>query len=685
MGVLVATITLIVAVMPNTERPRLAYTLGEPWIYAQLISPADILINKDEKVVEQERKEALDNEYVPYFTRDTELEKKHIDAFLAKYSEGLPGISYYIIQLVAENMTQLYERGIMSPTEYSQYYNEDSLFSFMLVNANQATRTSLRDVYTTKTAYETLLTDKRLTRYRDELRKLNLNEYLVANVTFDSRRSNQAQQDIIALVPTNSGVMKQGQEIINRGEIVTEEKARMIDSYNDFLTEREQDPTYSVMLTKGAQWLYVMMLMLMFTMYLHFFRRDYMEKPRSLAMVFTLLTLFPILNAMVIRFDPRNIYILPLCLVPMFIRVFLDSRTAFMTHSTLVLLCAATVGMKFEFFFVEMVAGVVAICSLRDVSRRSQLFSTAVWVVLTSMLALAVVKFLENKELTFETLKYPYLTLILNGMLLLLTYPLMYLVEKTFSFVSPITLFELSDSNNALLRRLSEVAPGTYQHSIQVSNLAFAIATAVGAKALLVRVGALYHDIGKMLNPVFFTENQVGVNPHTNMKPRESAQVIIEHVADGLRLAKKNGVPDIISNFILTHHGNGLAKYFYNTYVNEHPGEEVDEAPFRYPGPNPFSREQAILMMADSVEAAARSLDEYTEESISTLVNRIIDTQVSEKYFQECPITFRDIATTKRVLIEKLKSIYHTRIQYPKLKNKTEHDNNTTQPTQPES
>ena len=277
-------------------------------------------------------------------------------------------------------------------------------------------------------------------------------------------------------------------------------------------------------------------------------------------------------------------------------------------------------------------------------------------------------KFLDNKDLTFEALKQPYFTLICNGVLLLLTYPMMFLVEKAFGFISPVTLFELSDTNRDVLRRLSEVAPGTFQHSIMVSNLASAIATEVGAKSLLVRTGALYHDIGKMSNPVFFTENQAGVNPHTRMQPKESAQIITGHVTEGVKLAEKNGVPDVISNFILTHHGKGLAKYFYTTYKNEHPDEDVDEAPFRYPGPNPFSREQAILMMADGVEAASRSLPEYTEETISNIVNRIIDTQVAEGYFQECPITFRDIATAKRVLIERLKSIYHTRIQYPELK-----------------
>ena len=661
LGVLAISVTLIVLVMPNTEKPRLTYTIGEPWMNPQLISPGQILILKDPKIVEQEQQEALRNEYLPYYTRDEQTGEKQANLFLDKYGEGLPGISAYAMQLVANAMKAMYDRGIMQQSDYTQIYNEDSLFTFMLVNSKQAQRTGIREVYSTKQAYESLFADKRLEKYREELQKCNLNEFITSNIGYDERRSKQAKLDIISMVPTNSGVMKQGQEIINRGDIVTEERARMIDSYNEFISAEVHKGAYELIRTNGIQWLYVMMLMILFLMYMQFFRRDYLDKPRSLAMVFTLLTIFPMMNALMMRLDPRNILILPLCLVPMFIRVFLDSRTAFMTHSV-------AVSEKFEFIMVQFSSGVVAICALRELSRRSQIFNTAIFVALSGLVTYTIVKFLDNKDLTFEALRHPYFTIVCNGVLLLLTYPMMFLVEKAFGFISPVTLFELSDTNRAVLRKLSEVAQGTFQHSIMVSNLASAIATEVGAKSLLVRTGALYHDIGKMTNPVFFTENQNGVNPHTRMQPKESAQIIIGHVTEGVQLAEKNGVPDVIRNFILTHHGKGLAKFFYNTYCNEHPDEEVDETPFRYPGPNPFSREQAILMMADGVEAASRSLPEYTEESISNVVNRIIDTQVAEGYFQECPITYRDISTAKRVLIERLKSIYHTRIQYPELK-----------------
>ena len=665
MLVWVVSVILIVIAMPNTEKPRLAYMVNEPWMSSQLISPGEILIQKDAKQVEQEQQEALRNEYVPYYTFDEGIGKRYVSAFLAKYGEGTETVSAYLIQVVAEEMQKIYETGVMSQMDYSQMLEQDSLAAIMLVTNKEGGRCMVRDVYSIKSAYETLFTDSRLDGVRSALMKMDINLFIHPNIRYDGQRSEQAKLDILATIPTNSGVMKQGQEIINRGEIVTEEKARMIDSYNNFLSSRSDNELY---MTNVLQMLYVVVLFAMFMFYMKLFRHDYLEKPRSLAMAFTLITIFPIMNSLVMRWSPQSIYIVPLCLAPMFIRVFLDSRTAGMTHLIIVLICAATVSEKFEFIVVQSMAGLVAIYELKELSKRSQIFVTAIMIFLSYIVTFTILKYMDNREITFDALQQSYLCFVANGTLLLLTYPLMFLVEKMFGFVSPVTLFELSDTNRDLLRKLSEEAPGTFQHSIMVGNLAAAIATEVGAKSLLVRTGALYHDIGKMKHPVFFTENQSGVNPHTRLQPQDSARIIIGHVTEGLKIAEKNNIPDVIRVFIQTHHGKGLAKYFYNTYRNAHPDEEVDEKPFRYPGPNPFSQEQAILMMADAVEAASRSLNEYTEESISALVNKIIDSQVADGCFQDCPITFKDIATAKRVLIERLKTMYHTRIQYPELK-----------------
>ena len=339
-----------------------------------------------------------------------------------------------------------------------------------------------------------------------------------------------------------------------------------------------------------------------------------------------------------------------------------------MTHTIMVLVCATMLQHPYEFVVIELIAGLAAITSLRELSQRSQLFKTAIVITITS-----VIVNLSFDWMTADTITQidynTYNSIIANGVILLFAYPLLYLIEKTFDFTSDITLIELSNTNSTLLRQMSEVAPGTFNHSIQVANLAGEIANKIGAKAQLVRTGALYHDIGKLANPIYFTENQSGIDPHETLTDIESAQIIISHVTEGLKMADKYDLPQVIRDFIATHHGQGKAKFFYIRYHNEHPDEPVDDLLFTYPGPNPFTREQACLMMADTVEAASRSLPDYTEQSIRGLVERLIDTQVAEGYFRECPITFRDIQYAKTVLIEKLKTIYHTRVSYPEKKN----------------
>ena len=678
-------VTMIMLAMPNTEKPKLTYEVGNPWPNPQLISPGEILIQKDPKVVEQEQQEALQNEFLPYYTTNDQVGEKQVKAFVDKFSNGVQGVSAYSLQSVADILTNMYSQGIIAQNDYMRLLRDDSLASIVIINNKFAEKKLVRECLSTKMAYEKLFKDKRIESDRNILIRCNIEEFITPNVTYDVRRSEQARHDILAMIPTNSGIIKPGQEIINRGDIITEEKARMIDSYNAFIDSQSMNSITDLLKTNGIQWLYVMLLMVLMMMYLQFFRSDYLSKQRSLNMLFFLVTLFAILNSVIMRFDPRNVYILPICMVPMFIRVFLDSRTAFIAHVVTTLICAASVSDKFEFSFIHITAGIVTICALREISKRSKMFLTSLYVATACIITYTIIKLLGNRDITFEMMKHSYIAFVVNGILLLLAYPMMFFVERVFGFISPVTLIELSDTNRGVLRELSERAPGTFQHSIMVGNLAAAIASEIGAKSLMVRTGALYHDIGKLRRPTFFTENQAGINPHSRLTPQVSAKVIISHVADGVEKAKENGVPDVLRNFILTHHGNGLTKYFYNTYKNEHPDEEIDDTPFRYPGPNPFSKEQAILMMADAVEAASRSLPKYDEETLSALVNKIIDSQVAEGYFNECPITFRDIATAKRILIERLGAIYHPRIQYPELATKkdekptaTENDNNNT-------
>ena len=458
-------------------------------------------------------------------------------------------------------------------------------------------------------------------------------------------------------------MVQKGEKIIGRGDIVTDRTYRIIESFKRENELRNEDIKQNHLSLFG-QILYVFIMVLGFTIYLSLYRKDYFEKPRSATMLYAFIIIFSVLTAIFMRNTLIHVYLLPYAMAPIFIRVFMDSRTAFMTHVTLVLICAVMLQHPFEFIVMETVAGLVAISSLRELSQRSQLFKTAIFVTIACIAVNLAFDWMHSYGLTEIDYSY-YNYLIANGIMLLFAYPLLYLIEKAFGFTSDITLIELSNTNNEVLRTMSEVAPGTFNHSIQVANLAGEIANKIGAKAQLVRTGALYHDIGKLANPIYYTENQTGINPHEMLTDIESAQIIISHVTEGLKMADKYNLPTVIRDFIATHHGLGKAKYFYVNYHNEHPDEPVDDLLFTYPGPNPFTREQACLMMADTVEAASRSLPDYTEQSIRSLVERLVDGQVADGYFRECPITFRDIQYAKTVLIEKLKTIYHTRVNYP--------------------
>ena len=543
---------------------------------------------------------------------------------------------------------------------------EDSIIAIRLVDKNVATSRFIDQLYTVKEAYEYLLNADTAHYKKKILQQCNLNDYITPNLVYDEEKSEAAQKDLLSNISWANGFVLNGQKIIDRGEIVDEQTYNILESLRKEW-EKRSDSVQEKRLTLAGQILYVGIFLFCFMAYLELFRADYYERKGTLTLLFALIVFFPVLSSIMVEQNLSSIYVVPFAMIPIIVRVFLDSRTAFMAHVTIILLCSITLRFPHEFILLQVVAGMVAIYSLRELSQRSQLLRTALVVFISYALLYFAFELIHEDDLTkLNTRMYIYF--MINGILLLFAYPLLFLLEKIFGFTSDVTLVELSNINNSLLREMSEVAPGTFQHSLQMANLAAAAANKIGCKSQLVRTGALYHDIGKMVNPAFFTENQSGVNPHKSLSYEQSAQVIISHITDGLKLAEKHNLPKVIKDFISTHHGRGLTKYFYISYKNEHPDEEVDQEKFRYPGPNPFTKEQAVLMMADSVEAASRSLPEYTEESISTLVDKIIDTQVSEGYFKECPITFKDIATVKALFKEKLKTMYHTRISYPELK-----------------
>lgn len=666
------TVLLIVWALPRNESKQFRYDIGKPWMYGSFIAKFDFPIYKtDETIKEQE--DSLLETYQPYYNYDPAVEKKQVSKFLADYQNGIPGLPHNYVRLIADRLHRLYQAGIMDTPEYNEAYR-DSTSQVRLVSGNSAQSISLGCVYSTLSAYEQLFIDEQIAMQRPILQRCNLNNYIEPNLIYDKGKSETERNDLLSSIPPASGMVMSGQKVIDRGDIVDEYTYRVLSSFEREIKRRSATQT-QITNTIIGQVIFVTLMVFLFTMYLGLFRRDYFNKPRSIAMLYTLMTLFPVVVSLMMRHNFLSVYMLPFAMVPIFVRVFMDSRTAFVCHVTMILICTTAVRYQYEFIIIQLVAGLIAIYSLRELTRRAQVFKTAILVGIGSTFVYLALQLMQDND--FSSMDHDmYYHFVVNAVLLLIAYPMMYIIEKMFGFVSSVTLFELSNTNRGLLRDLSEIAPGTFQHSITVGNLAAEIANKIGANALLVRTGALYHDIGKMKNPVFFTENQAGVNPQDTLTYQESARIIISHVTEGVKLAERENLPTIIRDFIVTHHGTGITKFFYIKYKNEHPEEEVDPAPFTYPGPNPFTREQAILMIADGVEAASRSLPEYTEESISTLVNRMIDQDVTDGYFKECPITFRDLAIAKLVLIERLKAIYHTRISYPEMKKASEEEKN---------
>ncbi len=662
--IFIVTVTIIVYFLPKEGKFNYQFDINTPWKYGLLQASFDFPIYKNEKQVKAEE-DSIMASYQPYYDLDKNIERNALAKLREDYSKTLKqqiGSAY--LRHIERTLKEIYATGVMSGNELNQL-EEDSTHHILLVEQNVATSFPISHFYSTKTAYEHLLSAD--TAYsKQALQACNLNNYILPNIIYDEAKSESSLEDLISNISWANGYVLNGQKIIDRGEIIDENTYNILSSLEKEWAKRS-DSIQEKRLTIAGQVLFVSLFIFCFMCYLELFRKDFYDRKGSLSLLFILIIFFPVLSSIIVEQNLASIYIIPFAMIPIIVRIFLDSRTAFMAHVAIILLCSITLRYPHEFILLQLLTGMAAIFSLRELSQRSQLFRTAFIIFASYALLYFAFELIHEDDLTkLNTRMYIYFAI--NGVLLLFAYPLLFALEKIFGFTSNVTLVELSNINHPLLREMSEIAPGTFQHSLQMSNLAAEAANRIGAKSQLVRTGALYHDIGKLMNPAFFTENQSGVNPHKSLSYEQSAQVIINHVTDGLKLADKHNLPKVIKDFINTHHGQGLTKYFYISYKNEHPNEEVDAEKFRYPGVNPFTKEQAILMMADAVEAASRSLSEYTEESIGGLVDKIIDSQVADGFFKECPITFKDIAQVKALFKEKLKTIYHTRITYPELK-----------------
>lgn len=670
---LVSVVTLIYF-LPRESKFGYVYELNKPWHYPQLIASYDFVIYKTDDEVKRER-DSVVRQFVPYYRVDSLVAEKQIAALRKDFYAGkFRGVPVYYLPRLVENMRQIYARGILDVSDYEGSFKSD-FHVLRLIRGQEATTEEVENFFTIRTAYDFLVNRDKGALSQEALRSCNLNNYLAVNVKNDTAKNRLELQSELSQVSDNIGMVQSGQLVIDRGQIVNAEHVRILNSLKKE-SEQRMDPSRGYWFIFAGQVIFVILLISLLFTYLKLFRRDYFSSPHSVLLLFSFVTVFPVITYLMMAHHFYSVYLVPYALIPIFVRIFMDSRTSFMAVVTSSLLSALSLHSPFEFVLWQIVTGATVIYSLRELTERSQLLRTVLAVVVVGLVISIGYDLSQglNGD-AFDRSRIVYM--IIGGILLLFAYPLMYFVEKLFGFTSSVTLVELTNTNNPILRKMSKVAQGTFNHSMQVSNLAAEVADKIGAKAQLARTGALYHDIGKVLNPAFFTENQSGVNPHDTISEERSAQIIINHVTDGLRLAEKYHLPQVIKEFIRTHHGTGLVKYFYIQYCNKHVGEAVDEDAFRYPGPNPQTREQAVVMMCDSVEAASRSLKEYTEESITQLVNRIVDSQLAEGHFKECPITFRDIADAKRTLIDSLKTIYHTRISYPEIKKPTDQTQNS--------
>lgn len=663
-GTVIVVVLLLVYFLPRETKFGYEYEQGRPWRYNSLIATFDFPVYKTPNEVKAERDSAL-SQFQPFYTEDVQIAQRQIAAFETAWRAGRFGdVPAHCLNHVDKMLRGVYEAGMVPSADLSQMAKERTL-GVRVVEGTEAVTRPITELYSTRSAYEYIVYADTINFPRELLARCNINEYLSPNLSIDSAKTSAVREDLLAAVSPASGMVQSGQRIIDRGEIISAEQYKILQSF-ERETVRRNDPSKGMWQVVTGQVIFVLCVIVAFVFYLRLFRREYLRSPHSILLLSSLVAIFPLITYAMVDQKFLNVYMVPYAMVPIFVRIFMDSRTAFMTMVCSVILSSFALHSNYEFVIVQFMSGMTAIYALRDLTERSQLLRVALSAFVTS--SAIMLGYDLSQGIDFSHLdRSMYVYNAVNGVLLLFAYPLLYMIEKLFGFTSSVTLVELSNTNNSVLRRMSKVAQGTFVHSLQVANLAAEVADKIGAKPQLVRTGALYHDIGKMLNPAFFTENQTGVNPHDELTEERSAQIIISHVTEGVKLADKYHLPKVIRDFISTHHGRSQVKYFYIQWKNKHQGEEPDAKLFTYPGPNPFTREQAILMMCDAVEASSRSLKEFTEESIKELVNRIIDGQVQAGYFRECPITFRDIADAKRVLVESLKTIYHTRIAYPEL------------------
>lgn len=659
----IVTTFLIVYLFPKSGKFKYDFEKGKPWQSETLYAPFDFAIQKTSEELALE-KEEIEKTATKYFSIDTTIKSNVLKAYNENFNNSFPDYIYTskdeIKKFGLTLLQKLYEYGIT---------NEDEL------NENKSVVVILKDrVEVSKTDFSNIYKQSQVKpKIDEELKKQNLEQYakplsilffniVEPNLEFNKTLSDRALEERLNSISYNRGSIEKETLIISKGEVVEGNKFLILKSLeSEYESQVWNESNYNLIIF--AYTLLVALALLMLLLFLRKYRLDVFNNNTKVTFIFFNVFLMVLLTTLIVNYNSKYIYIVPIAILPLVLKAFFDARLGLFSHVITVLLLGFIVPNSYEYMFLQIIAGIVTILTVSELYKRANLFISVGQITLIYIIAYFA--FFLIHEGSIDTLKWDTFGLfVLCGLATLFVQPLIYIYEKLFGLVSDVSLLELSDTNTKLLKQLSNEAPGTFHHSLNVANLAEAAANEIGANAMLIRVGALYHDIGKMKNPTYFTENQSsGLNPHDELSPKESAKVIVDHVINGIEIAKKNNLPDRVIDFIRTHHGDSSVYYFY--MKEKALNEDINISDFSYPGPKPFSKETAILMMCDSVEAASKSLKEPTSRKIDKFVENILNKQMDDGQFLNANITFKEIQAIKKVLKRKLANIYHLRIEYP--------------------
>ncbi len=656
-------VSLTITFIPREKEFRYHFEEGKPWRYGLLTAPFDFPIYKSNQELSAEYSTATKN-FIPFFVTDNKIETDKVFNFRNKcITENSDSLLLY---KEAERLLKMaYKQGIVDLQIYEELKKEDKQI-IRIKNGSIASEYSINNLLTPRMAYELIVRNSHTPELKEIISKSNLNLYIEPNLLYDTITNKKALDQIIQNIQPTAGMVQKGERIIDRGVIVTHDIYRILKSFEkkSLKTESEFDKS---LYNYAGKILIIIIVYSFLYMYLIFFRKRIFNNIRQLSLLMLMILIITVSSYLLSQRWLLGIYMAPFAVLPIIIVTFMDTRTALYASLVAIMLSCWASPYPMEYVLLQLIVSMTTINSLKELTKRSQMFRSVVLVFIAYCITYVGYMLMTEGDLT-KLNSEMFIFLGINCFMLLFSYLFIYIIEKVWGFTSNVMLVELGDLNSPLLKSLSEKCPGTFQHATQVANLAAEAANAIGANALLVRTGALYHDIGKSTNPMFFTENQHGINPHNNLSYKESARIIISHVKEGLNLAKSYHIPESIKGFISTHHGVSKAKYFYTMYKNEHPEEMIDDALFSYEGPKPRTKEEGILMMADIIEAKSRSLKDFSHETLSKIVNGTIDDIIAEGELSDTPLTFRDVTEIRKVLIKRLEAIYHPRISYPESK-----------------